>query len=531
MTKEKNKEEKRTERNAERKPLSFSTTMRNPERIAGFLNCILPFEGQILTNDIIHEVIVKVISEKLYYTQKYEMKVLEYKNIYKDSDLSFTREQVEDIIANSPQKHKEAGFDKGWPSRFDTWYEFPEELGFIRYEINKPIIISQTGHMLIDAFNEKQPNNDKIQAVFLNALIKYQTDNPFKKNLNSNCPLLLTLKAIQLLRKKITNNAGIHRQELSLIICWPNDNYKDLVEKILELRDKYGYNISNEIIYAECMNLLEAGEDKENQYKMSKITGEAVDEFIRKMRITGIFSLRGNGRFLDTNNYEEQTINYISDNYPTSQKFKDKDSYFNYISQIDPKIIESVKSLKNDKLEVKEQALIKWANYFSKEDVEKELLLLSKSGKSSDEILRVIDAPTRLEFLTSISLKQHFSDARIIPNYKIDDEGLPTSTAVGGMADIECFDKDCNPIVEVTLMTSKVQGTNEIPGITRHLQERQEKYKDMIVFALFIAPVIHADAKYMIGYSKYQFNIDIIPYTIVEYIKELNNKARLLNYK
>lgn len=37
------------EREKEYKPLSFSTTMRNPARIADFLNCILPFEGQILT--------------------------------------------------------------------------------------------------------------------------------------------------------------------------------------------------------------------------------------------------------------------------------------------------------------------------------------------------------------------------------------------------------------------------------------------------------------------------------------------------
>ena len=236
------------ERSAVRKPLSFSTTMRNPERIAGFLNCILPFEGQVLTNDIIHEVAIKLIMDKLYYTEKYEMKVPEYKNIYKNSDLSFTREQVEDIIKNSPQEHKEAGFDRGWPSRFDTWYEFPQELGFIRYEIGKPIVISQTGHMLVDAFNEEQPNNDKIQAVFLNALMKYQTNNPFKKNLNANCPLILTLQTIQCLKTLNQNNAGIHRQELSLIICWPDNNYKGLVDKIVKLREKYGFNISYAII-------------------------------------------------------------------------------------------------------------------------------------------------------------------------------------------------------------------------------------------------------------------------------------------
>ena len=192
------------ERKAQHKPLSFSTTMRNPERIAGFLSCILPFEGQILTNEIIHEVAIKLITEKLYYTQKYEMKIPEYKAIYQNPDESFTREQVEDIVANSPQEHKEAGFEKGWPSRFDTWYEFPQELGFIRYEMNRQIQISQTGHMLIDAFREEQLNNEKIQAVFLNAMMKYQTNNPFKKNLNANCPLILLLQVIYNLKQNFS---------------------------------------------------------------------------------------------------------------------------------------------------------------------------------------------------------------------------------------------------------------------------------------------------------------------------------------
>ena len=44
------------ERAAEYKPLSFSTTMRNPARIADFLTCISPFEGKTLTNQIVIEV-------------------------------------------------------------------------------------------------------------------------------------------------------------------------------------------------------------------------------------------------------------------------------------------------------------------------------------------------------------------------------------------------------------------------------------------------------------------------------------------
>ena len=118
---------------------------------------------------------------------------------------------------------EEAGFDKGWPSRFDTWYKLPMEFGFLYYEMNAPIEISTTGHMLIDAHNENLVNDEKIKNVFLNSLMKYQTNNPFRKNANDNSPLVLLLQVIKLLKDDPDeNDAGIFRSELSLIICWPN---------------------------------------------------------------------------------------------------------------------------------------------------------------------------------------------------------------------------------------------------------------------------------------------------------------------
>ena len=121
---------------AKSKPLSFSTTMRNPNRIAGFLSQIVEFEGQILTSEIIYKVVHNVIKNKLYYTM-YEYGKPEYKDIYFSEELEFSDEQVEDIIANTKQKHKEAGFEAGWESRFDTWFSLPKEFGFIFYEKGK----------------------------------------------------------------------------------------------------------------------------------------------------------------------------------------------------------------------------------------------------------------------------------------------------------------------------------------------------------------------------------------------------------
>ena len=46
-------------RKLERKPLSFSTTMRNPERIASFIENLKEFEGKILTKEVIMKIVEK----------------------------------------------------------------------------------------------------------------------------------------------------------------------------------------------------------------------------------------------------------------------------------------------------------------------------------------------------------------------------------------------------------------------------------------------------------------------------------------
>ena len=91
---------------------------------------------------------------------------------------------------------------------------------FVKYAMGEPIRISTTGHMLIDALNEEEPNEDKIQMVFLNSMMKYQSNNPYRKNANSNVPLILLLQVLRLLKEDAEENgAGVFRQELSLFIC------------------------------------------------------------------------------------------------------------------------------------------------------------------------------------------------------------------------------------------------------------------------------------------------------------------------
>ncbi|WP_231860255.1 AlwI family type II restriction endonuclease [Helicobacter himalayensis] len=274
------------------------------------------------------QIVASLIQNKLY-VPIYANKV--YKEIL-ESDEIFNDKQTQEIIENSPQNHKEAGFDKGWDSRFDTFYKLPMEFGFCFYAMNKPLLISNTGHLLIDAINEIPSNEEKISNVFLNCLMKYQSNNPFRNTLNTNVPLLLLLNTMQTLKEQ-SGDSKIHKSEIAFFLCWRDSIFTNLAEFILNFRLLYPhFNYSNEIIYKECLKLLDS--DNTTRFKISQVCKEGIDEYIRKMRICGLISLRGNGRFIDFNTFEMPKIKYVIKNYSIYPKFDDKKAYFDYMGKL-----------------------------------------------------------------------------------------------------------------------------------------------------------------------------------------------------
>lgn len=510
-------------RKREYKILSFSTTMRNPQRIAEFLKALLAFENRILTHEIIMQVVAYLIENKIY-IPNYANK--EFKNIV-DSDENFNPQQVQEIIENSPQNHKEAGFDKGWDSRFDTWYKLSMEFGFCYYAMNEQLLISNTGHLLIDAVNEIPNNETKIANIFLNCMMKYQSNNPFRRVLNDNVPLLLLLNTMSILRERI-GDSKIHKDELSFFLCWKDNNAQNLAQKILNFRTQYPrFEYSSEIIYEECLHILDS--TNTTRFKKSQVCGESIDEYIRKMRITGIISLRGNGRFLDFNTFEMPKIEYVLQNYSLFNHFETKQAYFEFMGQIDSHILELQENVEiQTKERLKYEVLAQFAQRYSKEQIYKELKILeSKKAKSEDEIFKFIPEPTRFEFLSTIALKQNFKNLEVLPNYSIDDEGLPRNHASGNQADIICRDENSQSIVEVSLICGRSQVNNELLPITRHLNEMSKQSNNKIKFAIFIAPKIFEDSYRYVEFIKYKENLDIRNLSIAEFILNLKQCQRI----
>lgn len=79
--------------------------MRNPNRISGFMSCILPFEGEVLTNDVIAKIIKNIIRKKLY--KPNIIKSNKYLHeIYKENEETFTDEQLSVLDKGTMQSEK-----------------------------------------------------------------------------------------------------------------------------------------------------------------------------------------------------------------------------------------------------------------------------------------------------------------------------------------------------------------------------------------------------------------------------------------
>lgn len=505
----------------EYKPLLFTTTLRNPERIKGFMKVLSTYNNQRLTNEVIMKVVKDLIKGKLY-TTMYERRNSELKAVLKDDNLEFSNRQVNRIIENSPQNHKEAGFDKGWPSRFDTWYKFCKELGFVDYSYNSPIVISEAGLNL--SMSDEQDKRHLEQQVFMNAFVKYHRKNPYRRIKNTNKPLILLLNVLNRLKEVYgVDNAGISVKEIPLIIVWKDNDYMRLVDTIIQIRKTYRFMPSDEVIYDYCKRELNLTSDDEKRFKISNITKELPDEFVRKMRLTGLISIRGYGRFVDFNYNEMGKVEYVLRNYQELVDFQNKEEYFNYMRDIDSNLV-SLESRVAVTESEKERFLNHWTNQFENDILVREMgILASRNQSSRHDVFRYLSGPIRLEFLTALILKKNYPDIKVIANYNIDDEGLPTSFAQGGDADIVCIDDQGNVLFEVTLLTGTQQNIREMPAIARHLRNYIEPNK--ISYSVILAPTIHSDTIEYAAFIKVRENLDIYPITIPDFISNISSEV------
>ena len=131
-----------------------------------------------------------------------------------------------------------------------------------------------------------------------------------------------------------------------------------------------------------------------------------------------------------------------------------------------------------------------------------ELVLLEKSLQTKDkgkEIMQmfekivdrdVIDAPTYFEWNTWRTFLYLDDEIEIKPNFTLDSDLQPLSTAGGKKGDIEAYYSEFNVVIEVTLTSGERQSNTEIEPVWRHVGNFQKEHPKKKTFGLFIAPKI-----------------------------------------
>lgn len=526
--------------NPEYKPLLYTTTMRNPGRLKYMLYVLNKFEGQTLNDELATKICGETIRYGLYRPMK---KLLSVQNKWASSDQGefseylLNDEEVTLMLRNNPQSHKEAGFAKGWPSRFATIYDLTKELGLAYFWPGEPIVISPLAHHLLKTFEVETESDSSFisceithpeyeQQVFMQALAKSQRRNPFVRVLNDNIPLVLLLETIKKLNADPhQNGCGMSRRELPLLIFWKDNNAEALYQRIVKLRQEHRYEPSDEVICDICIKEIMEGSFKD--FKMKSIVDEYPDEFIRKMRMTGLFSLRGAGRFIDINKNESEKVDYILSHYSHYRHFDDEREYFDYMAELDTNLIQITSHTPS--ASVSEKLLDNWLRVYNWSIIKKELTNLAAKKSSNDNVLKLLAAPTRLEFLTALAIRCKMPDVRVVPNYSCDDEGLPTSTAGGNKGDIECYEQQNGVLVEVTMALGRTQTMMEVWPIERHLTDFQKRQKSQCIF---VAPSIYSDSERQIQFITFNSKGEkkIRPYDIEHLLLYLENSPSLYEY-
>lgn len=135
-------------RQSEYKPLLYTTTVRNPERYKDFIHLLKKFDGQILTADVVEQFEREAFKCGLYRPQKRvpESAKQKWGNTSPGDfgEYALTDEETKAIFdGNDPRihddikGHKEAGFEKGWESRFETQFKLLKVLGFVYYNMGE----------------------------------------------------------------------------------------------------------------------------------------------------------------------------------------------------------------------------------------------------------------------------------------------------------------------------------------------------------------------------------------------------------
>lgn len=554
---------------------SMSTTIREGERIVGFLKTASELEGESWNKESQIKFQTLLIKNREYLntdgTQTFSKLNDEQINLLSDKSIEMTYEQAKGIF--EAKKYQDP------PMRGRQSMSPLVKLGLV-YMLgdDKIITISDVGKKLA---------NDEIgfEDFMLEALLKFQYPHPYESGFQTwnTKPFINTLRLIkkvnELCHEKGLKEKGISNVEFG-IFALSLKHYNDVdevAEKVLLFRERYeSYSTDlekNDFRDRYIKNYLSDFKEPEKNVK------EYTDNMIRYLRLTKYIFIRGKytNTYIDLEPRRITEINSIlAEDNGSAERFTEEE-WRNYMGvygtykfpfETIEVLTKIATELEEDIHSLEENLKIKNTNVVlpnTKEELKKIIasrrkyrtklqnLEIKKDYRSDvTKIDEVIEALEYIKTRNSSKLEKKFSielekwsnialnilnDSKIIkPNAPVGDDNEPIYTAPAKVADIECYYDSFNAICEVTMLTSKDQWFREGQSVMEHLRKFENENSASPNYCLFIAPTIHQSTLNTFYMSiKYEYEgkpQKIIPITIgqlesiLKTIKDLTLKGK-----
>lgn len=498
---------KKIKRIATYKQMAFETAVRNPERYIEILGAISEFEGIILNDNNLLNIVSKLYIDGVVSSDEIA--------ITENTTIEDIKSQVQDV--NSTRR-ADGGFPAGYASRFWTYMRTPSELGFVYAQYNEPFKLSEICKKLIAGEIDEQ-EAFSIQAV------KYNRKNPYRNVSNDFnffafiINVLLTLKAKgkslsyeQFIVAMFSHNGNVNE----FITLLENNTFKDFDEVFDFVRKEYKVNT-----------------------KFKTITQDYPDVVRRVFIISGFITIRFSGKKLIQIN--ESKLKYIQELLKFDFKLseEEKSNALSYFSRLDAQnnaLLSLIQTARKEDIIDGEQYVNKIFSIIDDYKIDEKIIIesIEKIGSKRTVIdeFREIPDPLKLEFFISILIALKYGKQYAIrPNYKADHIGKPYSHAPGNKGDIEIFSKDIYWLIEVTLIRNKTQQLNhETANVIRHLYSNEEFNDRLTKYLSFVAPTIHQDVREFFDFSivrsrSSEYNVSIKPYDLQEFVGVTQNRA------
>ncbi len=530
-----------------RKAWSLSTTVRNPERLSGFLRTLCQFEGKPFNEQIQKDYQIALIQARLYRPQIIPEHI---SDLFNDYDVMLDWQTAETVF--------EAQHYNDPPMRGRQSLNPLKKLGFVKViGVDKIIQITASGKRILE-------NPETFQEVFFRAMLKLQFPNPLNRDFSEKIgfnikPFIGTLKLIKELQEK--TGTGITRDEFCLFV--PTLLQADRISEHVKLVEAYRDRKLSALDW-----VIEFYQDKsiDEQNKYFKNTLDYGDNILRAFHLTGFLLVKsdtfGGEYSIQIDPTRTAQVDQLLEAFDAkAERFSSLDEYVEYLGDPDKptlpweqqheiyRVLEAlVQVIKQEPrvLGLIDPALLE----LPAPDTDTQSLMMLEAKlrqalrESTQDVLR---AELRHNWQALLEIINRLSDMKkpiklkpedfekfvhdlfvilddeiyVKPNYPSDTYGNPLTHAPGNRADIEVVYQQFHLLIEVTLDCSRTQWIRETQPVMRHLKEYEDQHPDKKVYCLFLAPRIHTDT-----YSQFWFAVKyeyagvrrrIVPLTVQQF--------------